>query len=52
MLYKSEPTAVKLILAHFMHIAMPLIIDCKNEIYVPDALQSDGIGMEEFLCAI
>ena len=48
MLYKSEPTAVKLILAHFMHIAMPLIIDCKNEIYVPDALQSDGIGMEEY----
>lgn len=48
MLYKSEPTAVKFILAHFMHIAMPLIIDCKNETYMPDALRSDGIGMEEY----
>lgn len=48
MIYKSEPVAAKFILANFMHIAAPLIIDCKNEIYVPDALQSDGIGMEEF----
>ena len=48
MLYKSEPAAVKFVLAHFMHIAAPLIIDCKNEIYIPDALQTDRIGMEEY----
>lgn len=48
MLYKSEPKDIKCVLAHFMHIAMPLIIDCKNETYVPDTLQSGGIGMEEY----
>lgn len=47
-LYRSESDAVKIILAQFMHIAAPLIIDCKNETYMPDALQSDGVGMEEY----
>ncbi len=47
-LYKSKPDATKLILTDFIHIAAPLIIDCKNETYMPAALQSNGIGMEEF----
>lgn len=47
-LYKSEPDATKIILAQFLHIAAPLIIDCKNEVYMSTELQSDGVGMEEF----